>query len=167
MGDLTGRGRTGWPGLATHQPRTLAPRRQLTRFSQPKTTSQLEVRCRLVALVVGGAFVIAGCDVIGPAPGLREYRPVSAVVRPATEVETKKILIYGPRELFSGLPDSGSETFTEDGQYRSLGIVHIDGLYSVSGNRFCVSVSRETPLDSCRNMFIGPDGPHFEYEIVR
>jgi hypothetical protein len=108
---------------------------------------------------------VSSCDQAGPEFGRREYRPVSASTRPATEAETREILLTGPRSLFEGLPDAGPERFTASGNYMRSGSPSISGRYSVLKNRFCVSHSYEGELMYCRYMNIGPDGPSFRYDI--
>lgn len=97
-------------------------------------------------------MVTAGCG----ERQAREYRPIATVERPATEYETRRILLEGPRDLFRGLPDAGPERFSANGHYTRHGSPGIDGRYDVWGNRFCVSQWWEGPIDKCRSMLIGP-----------
>ncbi|RZJ32751.1 MAG: hypothetical protein EON86_20575 [Brevundimonas sp.] len=94
----------------------------------------------------------------------RAYSPTASVERPATEYETRRVLLEGPRTLFeSDVDDGRSEWFTPEGHYNRTGGVTLSGRYDVWGNRVCTSVSLETPLDNCRSLLIGPDGPRFVY----
>lgn len=115
-----------------------------------------------IVLTVLAALAALGVAACGERPP-GEFRPVAAVERPATEYETRRVLLEGPRGLFRGLPDAGSERFTPDGRYMRNGVATVSGKYDVWGNRFCVSMSWEGPLDHCRTLFIGPEGPRLQH----
>ncbi|QDH72844.1 hypothetical protein [Brevundimonas sp. M20] len=112
------------------------------------------------AVIAFAVLAVAACGERQP----KEYRPTASIERPATEYETRRVLLEGPRTLFeSDLDDGRSEWFTSEGHYDRTGGVTLSGRYEVRGNRVCTSVSLETPLDNCRSLVIAPDGPRFIY----
>lgn|GEM_PF-3770799 len=136
----------------------------MTKIEQGGRSAASHRIAALWALGLIGVWV-SSCDRVGAEFGEGDYRPVSATTRPATEAETREILINGPRSLFEGLPDSGPDRYTADGGYRRSGSPSISGRYSVSGNRFCVSHSRDGEMKYCQYMVVGLDGPSFYYDV--
>jgi hypothetical protein len=100
------------------------------------------------------SFALVACSDIESTTAVKEGSPVAPTVRPASEVEVRRVLVESDLYPFSFRAD-GTFVFQSTGPQL--------GTYTVDGNRLCITrpLNNRNQTTRCRDVSIGPDGVLF------